>query len=133
MRLVGIHRMVRQAACGEVGDLADGVEGLMFDRRRGEAADMRRGDDLRMGGEVGRRLAQSGLMAALTAADGRILEANAAFHGRAGGEAEISPGTPLVDLLVMGAYGHSRFRESLLGGVTRTVLESMNLPVLMAH
>ncbi|MES2319445.1 MAG: universal stress protein [Pseudomonadota bacterium] len=37
------------------------------------------------------------------------------------------------DLLVMGAYGHSRFRESLLGGVTRTVLEAMNLPVLMAH
>ena len=37
------------------------------------------------------------------------------------------------DLLVMGAYGHSRFRESLLGGVTRTVLESMSLPVLMAH
>lgn len=38
-----------------------------------------------------------------------------------------------ADLLVMGAYGHSRFRESLLGGVTRTVLESMTLPVLMAH
>jgi nucleotide-binding universal stress UspA family protein len=38
-----------------------------------------------------------------------------------------------ADLLVMGAYGHSRFRESLLGGVTRTVLESMHLPVLMAH
>jgi nucleotide-binding universal stress UspA family protein len=38
-----------------------------------------------------------------------------------------------ADLLVMGAYGHSRFRESLLGGVTRTVLEAMHLPVLMAH
>jgi nucleotide-binding universal stress UspA family protein len=38
-----------------------------------------------------------------------------------------------ADLLVMGAYGHSRFRESLLGGVTRTVLEAMRLPVLMAH
>lgn len=38
-----------------------------------------------------------------------------------------------ADLLVMGAYGHSRFRESLLGGVTRTVLEVMTLPVLMAH
>jgi len=37
------------------------------------------------------------------------------------------------DLLVLGAYGHSRFRETLLGGVTRTVLESMTLPVLMAH
>jgi nucleotide-binding universal stress UspA family protein len=38
-----------------------------------------------------------------------------------------------ADLLVMGAYGHSRAREMLLGGATRTVLESMTLPVLMAH
>lgn len=37
------------------------------------------------------------------------------------------------DLLIMGAYGHSRFRETILGGVTRTVLETMTLPVLMAH
>jgi nucleotide-binding universal stress UspA family protein len=38
-----------------------------------------------------------------------------------------------ADLLVMGAYGHSRVRELLLGGATRTVLTSMTLPVLMAH
>ena len=38
-----------------------------------------------------------------------------------------------ADLLVMGAYGHSRFRESLLGGVTKTVLELTSLPVLMSH
>ncbi|HVL76345.1 MAG TPA: universal stress protein [Noviherbaspirillum sp.] len=38
-----------------------------------------------------------------------------------------------ADMLVMGCYGHSRFREILLGGATRTVLESMHLPVLMAH
>lgn len=37
------------------------------------------------------------------------------------------------DLLVMGAYGHSRFREIILGGATRTMLESMTVPVLMAH
>ena len=37
------------------------------------------------------------------------------------------------DLVVLGAYGHSRFRETLLGGVTRTVLETMTVPVLMAH
>lgn len=37
------------------------------------------------------------------------------------------------DLLVMGCYGHHRIRELLLGGVTRTVLQSMTLPVLMAH
>ncbi len=38
-----------------------------------------------------------------------------------------------ADLLVMGAYGHSRMRELILGGVTRTVVESMTLPVLMSH
>ena len=38
-----------------------------------------------------------------------------------------------ADLLVMGAYGHTRWRETLLGGVTRTVLNSMTLPVLMSH
>jgi nucleotide-binding universal stress UspA family protein len=38
-----------------------------------------------------------------------------------------------ADLIVLGAYGHSRFREILLGGMTRTVLESMTVPVLMAH
>lgn len=38
-----------------------------------------------------------------------------------------------ADLLVMGAYGHTRVRELLLGGATRTVLASMTLPVLMAH
>ena len=38
-----------------------------------------------------------------------------------------------ADLLVMGAYGHQRWREILLGGVTRRVLQSMTLPVLMAH
>lgn len=37
------------------------------------------------------------------------------------------------DLLVMGGYGRPRYRELLLGGVTRTVLETATLPVLMAH
>ncbi|NYH14192.1 universal stress protein [Paraburkholderia bryophila] len=38
-----------------------------------------------------------------------------------------------IDLLVMGAYGHARAHERLLGGVTRTLLESMTVPVLMSH
>lgn len=38
-----------------------------------------------------------------------------------------------ADLLVMGCYGHSRARELVLGGATRTILQSMTLPVLMAH
>ncbi|KVT41268.1 universal stress protein [Burkholderia ubonensis] len=38
-----------------------------------------------------------------------------------------------ADLLVMGAYGHTRWRELLMGGATRTALASMTLPVLMSH
>lgn len=38
-----------------------------------------------------------------------------------------------ADLLVVGAYGHSRLREMVLGGVTRTLLQQMTLPVLMSH
>ncbi|WP_341987946.1 universal stress protein [Azorhizobium sp. AG788] len=38
-----------------------------------------------------------------------------------------------ADLVVMGGYGHSRLREMVLGGVTRDILESMTVPVLMAH
>ena len=37
------------------------------------------------------------------------------------------------DLLVMGAYGHSRMREFVFGGVTAHVLQNMHLPVLMSH
>lgn len=38
-----------------------------------------------------------------------------------------------VDLIVMGLYGHSRLRELILGGVSRTLLASMTVPVLMSH
>jgi nucleotide-binding universal stress UspA family protein len=38
-----------------------------------------------------------------------------------------------VDLLVMGAYGHSRLQEMVLGGVTREMLRTMTVPTLMSH
>jgi len=38
-----------------------------------------------------------------------------------------------LDLLVMGGYGHSRLRETVFGGVTREMLESMTVPTLMSH
>jgi len=37
------------------------------------------------------------------------------------------------DMIVMGAYGHSRFREAILGGATRNMLEQAKVPVFMAH
>jgi len=69
-----------------------------------------------------------------------------ARHGvTAQAEKVSAPGTPdaeallnraselAADLLVMGAYGHSRLREMILGGVTRRLLQSMTVPVLMSH
>lgn len=38
-----------------------------------------------------------------------------------------------IDLLVMGAYGHSRLRELALGGATRSLLQQMTVPVLLSH
>ena len=38
-----------------------------------------------------------------------------------------------ADFIVMGGYGHSRLREFVLGGVTRRILQSMTVPVFMAH
>lgn len=50
------------------------------------------------------------------------------------GDALLSRLTDLgADLLVMGGYGHSRFRELVLGGATRRILGSMTVPVFMAH
>ncbi|MCU7372159.1 universal stress protein [Paucibacter sp. O1-1] len=38
-----------------------------------------------------------------------------------------------ADLIVMGAYGHSRWTELVLGGATRGLLDAMTVPVLMSH
>ena len=38
-----------------------------------------------------------------------------------------------ADMIVMGAYGHSRFREAILGGATRNMLEQSEVPVFLAH
>jgi nucleotide-binding universal stress UspA family protein len=38
-----------------------------------------------------------------------------------------------TDLVVMGGYGHSRFREMVLGGATRHLLDHMTCPVLLSH
>jgi nucleotide-binding universal stress UspA family protein len=36
-------------------------------------------------------------------------------------------------MLVMGAYGHSRFREFILGGATRSLLSKPPIPILFSH
>jgi nucleotide-binding universal stress UspA family protein len=38
-----------------------------------------------------------------------------------------------AELVVMGAYGHSRLRERIFGGVTRSMIEDPRLPIIMAR
>ncbi|MEN3974029.1 universal stress protein [Emcibacter sp. SYSU 3D8] len=54
-----------------------------------------------------------------TASVDEALEAHASHNG--------------ADLIVMGAYGHSRLREFVLGGVTRAILKAPAMPVLLSH
>ena len=80
------------------------------------------------GAELTHYLARHGVEARL-----HLLDGGGVRRGDIG-EALLSQAADLsADLLVMGAYGHSRLRETILGGVTRTVLQSMTIPVLMAH
>jgi nucleotide-binding universal stress UspA family protein len=77
------------------------------------------------GADVARWLAAHGVEATVqrdVAADtdvGSVILSRAADHA--------------IDLIVMGIYGHSRLREMVLGGASRTLLSSMTVPVLMAH
>ena len=80
------------------------------------------------GAELTHYLARHGVEARL-----HLLDGGGVRRGDIG-EALLSQAADLsADLLVMGAYGHSRLRETILGGVTRTILQSMTIPVLMAH
>ena len=63
----------------------------------------------------------------------------ATVHSIKGGQTDI--GSVLLDqasslgsqMIIMGAYGHSRIRELMLGGATRHILEHVQLPVLFSH
>ncbi|MCH9673417.1 MAG: universal stress protein [Gammaproteobacteria bacterium] len=58
----------------------------------------------------------------------------AQLEGRAVGEATLEEAEALgADLLVKGAYAHSRLRQMIFGGVTRHILTSTEIPALMAH
>lgn len=84
------------------------------------------GDTERLpGGDIARHLARHGVTvraATITGTDvavGDLLLSYAVDHD--------------IDLIVMGAYGHTRLRELVLGGATRTLLRHMTVPVLMSH
>lgn len=77
------------------------------------------------GADVARFLARHGVPATVERLESRDGDAGAAILSRA---AVLDS-----DLIVMGAYGHARVTELVLGGVTRTMLRRMPVPVLMAN
>lgn len=73
-------------------------------------------------------------IALFLARHGIKVEVSTRFSKHPVGDAILELGKELqCDLLVMGGYGHSRFREMLMGGATRTILEKSTIPVLMSH
>ena len=77
------------------------------------------------GADVALYLARHGVKALASHQSGTGVEIGAQILSRAA-DAD-------ADLIVMGAYGHSRLREIVLGGATRSILEAMTVPVLMSH
>ena len=77
------------------------------------------------GADIARHLARHELKVTVERTEAPEIGAGDAILNRA---AELQ-----ADLLVIGAYGHSRLREMVLGGVTRTLLQEMTVPVLMSH
>jgi len=87
----------------------------------GKEADLR-GED--PGADIALYLARHGIKVEVTATNA----------GRDDGDALLSFASDTgADLIVMGAYGHSRFREFLVGGMTRTALASSPLALWMSH
>jgi nucleotide-binding universal stress UspA family protein len=77
------------------------------------------------GADIGLHLARHGIKVEVQRVEARELDTANAILSHLANEG--------ADLLVMGAYGHSRLREVVLGGVTRTILADMTVPVLMSH
>lgn len=82
-------------------------------------------DTRRSGAELAKHLARQGVEIVLDEVDAAGRKIGAVL------EAQVEACN--ADLLVMGAYGHSRLREFVLGGATRSMLERAPVPVLLSH
>lgn len=87
--------------------------------------------------DIAAHLARHGVAAEVHQTVSRIPENETAVIGRRSlgvGDLLLSAASDFsADLLIMGAYGHSRIRELVLGGATRYVLHHMTVPVFMSH
>ncbi len=98
--------------------LAEAVNVMAVNPRRGEHGKV-------PGADIGLYLARHGVRVEVKTDQGAEIDVGNELLSRA---ADLD-----ADLIVMGGYGHSRLKEWVLGGATRTILESMTAPVLMSH
>lgn len=85
----------------------------------------RAGDDGSPGADISLHLARHGVKAEAAFSEANDIEVGELLLSRVADRQ--------ADLIVMGAYGRSRYRELILGGATREILGSMTVPVLMSH
>ncbi len=83
-----------------------------------------KGDEI-AGADLGRHLARHGLKVEVKKITSSEIDVPSTILSYAADSS--------ADMIVMGGYGHSRLRQFILGGMTRTILESMTVPVLMSH
>jgi nucleotide-binding universal stress UspA family protein len=88
------------------------------------ASDRGKQDEIE-GADIGQHLARHGLKVDVHRISGGNIDVGDALLSHAADSS--------ADFMVMGGYGHSRLREFVLGGVTRSIFESMTLPVLLSH
>ena len=98
--------------------LADTVHVMAVNPRRGEHGEV-------PGADIGLYLARHGVQVQVKTDQGAEIDVGNELLSRA---SDLG-----ADLIVMGGYGHSRVKEWVLGGATRTILASMTVPVLMSH
>ena len=77
------------------------------------------------GADIGQHLARHGLRVDVHRISGGNIDVGDALLSHAADRG--------ADLMVMGGYGHSRLREFVMGGATRSIFESMTVPVLISH
>ncbi len=99
---------------------AETVQILIVNPRRGARA---HGEE--PGADIATHLARHGVKVEVKVFDQRDLSVSDVILARMADEG--------IDLLVLGAYGHTRLREMVLGGVTRDLLRAMTVPLFMAH
>jgi nucleotide-binding universal stress UspA family protein len=94
------------------------VEIVMITNERGKQYDIE-------GSDIGHHLARHGFKVEVQRLPGGDIDVADALLSHAADSS--------TDFMVMGGYGHSRLREFVLGGVTRSIFQSMTVPVLLSH